>query len=161
MIAASQRTATKSLLGRILASLGAMQVFVQPVLAEECVNTSAFEVCRSIVSMAERLQCYETIVDAGASDEPASKQSNANQSGNEKSATDDKIDELAVTIVQITQDPYGKYYFKTSDGQIWKQLNKEYWSSTVPGEAIIRAGVLRSHFLVNEKGDSTRVTRVK
>jgi hypothetical protein len=68
---------------------------------------------------------------------------------------------LAVTIVRSKKDVNGYHYFQTSDGQVWKQLNANSWSLSVPFDAVIKAGVLGSFFLVNEGGKSTRVKRVR
>ena len=75
--------------------------------------------------------------------------------------TDISVDRIQVTIVRTQKNPNGITYFKTSDGQVWKQINSDNWSLAVPFEADIKSGVLGSFFLVPESGKSTRVRRVK
>jgi len=74
---------------------------------------------------------------------------------------DTSVDRLMVTITRVKKDGSGIHYFKTSDGQVWKQRNAGGWSSEVPFEAEIKKGLMSSFFLVNEGGKSTRVKRVK
>jgi hypothetical protein len=71
------------------------------------------------------------------------------------------VDRLNVTIIRSKKDNSGFYYFQTSEGQVWKQLNATGWSASVPFEAEIKKGVLGTFFLVNEGGKSTRVKRVR
>ncbi len=76
-------------------------------------------------------------------------------------ATNISIDKITVTIKRVKKDGSGIHYFQTSDGQVWKQRNAGAWSSKVPFEAEIKAGIMGSFFLINEGGKSTRVKRVK
>jgi len=76
-------------------------------------------------------------------------------------ATNISIDRITVTIKRVKKDGSGIHYFQTSDGQVWKQRNAGAWSSKVPFEAEIKAGIMGSFFLINEGGKSTRVKRVK
>lgn len=68
---------------------------------------------------------------------------------------------LNVTIVRSQKDSQNIYYFQTSDGQVWKQQEARPWNIKPPFEALIKAGVLGSFFLVHEDSVSTRVKRVR
>ena len=71
------------------------------------------------------------------------------------------VDELGVTIVRMQKGNNRIYYFQTSEGQVWKQVNASAWAQPVPFDAKITKGLLGSFFLVNEGGKSTRVRRVR
>lgn len=69
--------------------------------------------------------------------------------------------ELDVTIVRLKKGNGGFYYFQTSEGQVWKQLNARSWNLKAPFDAKIKKGLLGSFFLVYDGGKSARVKRVR
>ena len=76
-------------------------------------------------------------------------------------ATKITVDEIHVTVVRVKKDGTGRFYFQTSDRQVWKQQEPSSWSLTVPFDAKIEKGMMGSFFLITEGGKSTRVTRLK
>ena len=70
-------------------------------------------------------------------------------------------DRLSVTIVASQKSNVGIHYFKTSEGQVWKQQNAGSWGGGVPFDAVIKTGSFGSFTLIKEGGKSTRVKRVK
>ncbi len=70
-------------------------------------------------------------------------------------------DRLAVTIVRTQKDANGFYYFKTSEGQVWKQQESGSWNIKAPFEAEIKAGLMGVFFLMREGGKSVRVKRIR
>ncbi len=176
-------------LSALLLGLGVSQIFVSPLLADETMNITDIKGCRAITGETERLACYDTISEGGIFNEQKLKEVQVEEFGSlkmpkaaepapapstttsssaapaaatTKSPKKDSSDgKLAVTIVRSKKDKNGFHYFQTSDGQVWKQLNANSWSLTVPFNAVIKAGVLGSFFLVNEGGKSTRVKRVR
>lgn len=177
---------TVPFLSILLLSFGVSQLLVLPLLAGEFTNISNIKECRAIKGDAERLLCYDTVSDGGIFNEQQLKQVQVEKFGSStmrkkpapvtstapatatptipKTVTptaDISGDKLAVTITRTQKAANGIHYFQTSDGQVWKQRNAGSWSTKVPFEAVIKAGILGSFFLVNEGGKSTRVKRVK
>jgi len=76
-------------------------------------------------------------------------------------ATKITVDQIQVTVVRVKKDGTGRFYFQTSDRQVWKQQEPSSWSLTVPFDAKIEKGMMGSFFLISEGGKSTRVTRLK
>jgi hypothetical protein len=145
----------------ILLGFLAMQGPTQALLADELKNVSDFKQCRSIKGKSERLLCYDTIADGDIFNKEVLKQVKAETFGSKTTEMENSLDELTVTIVRVKKDQNRIHYFQTSEGQVWKQVNRENWSSKVPFEANIKSGTLGSFFLVNEGGKSTRVKRVR
>lgn len=184
-----QKTLAAPFLCTLLLSLGASQVIVTPLLADEFTNITDIKGCRVIKGEAERLRCYDMVTDGGIFNEQQLKQVQVEEFGSRTvkkapepaptpapaaapatvtpqeaipaPATEMSADRLYVTIVRSKKDMYGFYHFQTSDGQVWKQQNAGSWSASVPFEAKIKAGAFGSFFLVNEGGKSTRVKRVR
>jgi len=186
-----QKSIAVPLISTLLFGLGVSQIFVLPLLADEITNITDVKGCRAINGETERLACYDTVIEGGIFNEEKLKEVQVEEFGSrtmpkapepapapapaastatttapvaattkspKKTSSDGK---LAVTIVRSKKDNRGFHYFQTSDGQVWKQLNANSWSLTVPFDAVIKSGVLGSFFLVNEGGKSTRVKRVR
>lgn len=159
------------LFGSLLLIVGTSLPLSQPLKADEPVNVSDVQECRAIRSKSERLICYDTVVDGGIFNEQQVKQAQRENFGSRgiaaKKVSEESVDEndslekLTVTIVRIQKDASGLRYFQTSDGQVWKQRNRDNWGSEVPFEAEIKSGMLGSFFLVLNGNKSTRVKRVK
>ena len=141
----------------------------------------------AIDAKAERLLCYDTVIDGGIFNKQKLEQVQVENFGSDKmkmetetktvtqtpegteivtttqtkTKTDVSVDEIFVTIVRTQKDGNGIQYFQTDDGQVWKQQNTGKWGSKVPFEAKIKEGSMGSYFLVNEGGKSTRVKRVR
>jgi hypothetical protein len=151
---------TSILLGLVIAQMPA-----QFLLADELKNVTDFTDCRAIKGKSERLRCYDTIADGGIFNEEALQQVRVENFGSKEKETKEEkeaaIDTLTFTVVRIQKDGNGIHYFQTSEGQVWKQVNRGGWSSEVPFEAVIATGALGSFFLANEGGKSTRVKRVR
>lgn len=171
----------------VLLGLVAMLACVQPLLADDFMNISDVKECRKIDASAERLLCYDTVMDGGIFNEQKLKQVQVENFGSDKMRVETEVKtrtqtatgpeittktetktktvvstgEISVTVVRMQKDGSGVHYFQTSDGQVWKQQNSGRWSSTTPFEAIIKEGTMGSYFLVNEGGKSTRVKRVR
>lgn len=182
-----QKVLAAPFLSTLLLSLGASQVIVMPLLADEFTNITDIKGCRVIKGEAERLRCYDTVTDGGIFNEEQLKQVQVEEFGSRTvkeapepaptpapvpaaattqapapaTGRDMSTDRLYVTIVHSKKDMFGFYHFQTSDGQVWKQQNAGSWSASVPFEAKIKAGAFGSFFLVNEGGKSTRVKRVR
>ncbi len=166
-----------------------MLVLIQSLMADEFTNVSDVKGCRVIEARAERLLCYDTVVDGGVFNEQKLKQVQVESFGSSKmtrgkpaatvagsgagakvkpvtpvapgSGKDSSVDRLAVTIIRSKKDARGYFYFQTSDGQVWKQQNSGNWTLKPPFEAEIKEGMLGSFFLMIEGGKSTRVKRVR
>lgn len=134
---------------------------VQPLLADEFMDISDIKECRMIEAKAERLLCYDTVVDGGVFNEQQLQQVQAENFGSNKKEVDISVDILTVTIVRVQKDAYGIHYFYTSDGKVWKQGTRGSWSLKPPFEAELKSGVLGSFFLVAKDSHSIRVKRVK
>jgi len=158
MISLLQRNVTTN---STLAGLCVM-LWCQPsLLADEPVNVSDIKDCRVIKASAERLLCYDTVVDGGIFNQQQLQQVQRENFGSKETAPEISVDRLSVSIVRIQNGANGLRYFHTSDGQVWKQSNSGSWSSTVPFEAELKAGTLGSFFMVSESGRSIRVKRVR
>ena len=157
----SQRNTRILFFGSVLLGLGLMQMPVQPLLADEPVNVSDIDGCRAVKGKAERLLCYDTVADGGIFNEQQLKQVQVENFGSKEKKPEISVDILAVTIVRIQKDAAGLRYFQTSDGQVWKQKEPASWSSKVPFEAELKAGMMGSFFMVNDRGRSIRVKRVR
>jgi len=169
----------------ILLGLVAAQIPAQALFADEFINISEFKECRAMKGKSERLLCYDTIADGGIFNEEKLQQvqvetfggksmkltedsqvSKGSEDSEDKRVIKERepditIDNLNVMVVRVQKDSSGIYYFQTSDGQVWKQVNRGTWSSEVPFEANIKAGALGSFFMENEGGKSTRIKRVR
>ncbi|MDH4055613.1 MAG: type VI secretion protein [Gammaproteobacteria bacterium] len=148
----------KYLMRRIRAALLVLTAMMQPLLADESAEIDSVNDCRAISGDAERLLCYDTVVDGGTFDQ---KQAEKENFGTSKSQPESAVEKLVVTIVRVQKSDSGIHYFHTADEQIWKQVNRGNWSLDVPVQAEIKSGLMGSFFLVTEGGKSTRVKRVQ
>lgn len=148
----------KYLTQRIFMGLLVLTAQVQHLLADEAEEVSNVSDCRSIAGDAERLLCYDTVLDGGIFNQ---KQAQTERFGNKKLQPESAVDKLIVTIVKIQKSKSGIHYFYTADEQVWRQVNRGNWSRTVPVQAEIKSGAMGSFFLVTEGGKSTRVKRVQ
>jgi hypothetical protein len=146
------------LMRRIPAGLLVLMALMQPLLADESSEVNNVNDCRAIKGDAERLLCYDTVVDGGIFDQ---KQAETENFGVSKNQPASDVEKLVVTIVRIQKSDSGIHYFHTADEQIWKQVNRGSWSLDVPVQAEIKSGMMGSFFLVTEGGKSTRVKRVQ
>jgi len=170
-----------------LLGLVIMMACVQPLLADEFMNVSDVKECREINDSAERLVCYDTVIDGGIFNEEKLKQVQVENFGADKMRvetevktktqtaagteitttkktkvrTEVSVGELSVTVTRVQKDGNGVHYFQTSDRQVWKQQNSGRWSTKTPFEATIKEGAMGSYFLINEGGKSTRIKRVR
>ena len=142
---------------RILTGL-VFTALTQSALADESAEVDAVSDCRAISGDAERLLCYDTVVDGGIFNQ---RQAETENFGVNKSQPDSSVEMLVVTIVRVQKSGSGIHYFHTADEQIWKQVNRGNWSLDVPFQAEIKSGLMGSFFLVTEGGKSTRVKRVQ
>ena len=134
----------------------------QSLLAGELVEISDFRGCRSIVSSAERLLCYDTIADGGIYNEQQLQQVQEENFGKKEELPEEiSVDRLAVTIVRVSKSSSGAHYFYTEDGTIWKQSGSGRWSLNAPFQAEIKAGLMGSFILIPESGKSVKVKRVE
>ena len=69
-----QRIVTVELFGSLLLGLLASQMIVLPLMADEFINISDIKGCRVIGGDAERLLCYDTVIDGGVFNEQQLKQ---------------------------------------------------------------------------------------
>lgn len=92
--------------------------------------------------------------------EPASKAAPAPEVA-PAAGTGVSANELDVTVVRLKKGNGGFYYFQTSEGQVWKQINARSWNLKAPFDARIKKGLLGTFFLVHDGGKSTRVKRVR
>ena len=148
----------KYVMRNIAAVLIALAAVMQPLLADESAEVDSVSECRAISGDAERLLCYDTVVDGGIFNQ---KQAETENFGVSKSQPASDVEKLVVTIVRIQKSDSGIHYFHTADEQIWKQVNRGNWSLDVPVQAEIKSGLMGSFFLVTEGGKSTRVKRVE
>ena len=139
----------------------ASQLLLQPLLADDFVNVSEMKDCRPITAKAERLLCYDTVVDGGVFNQQELEQVQKENFGNTKAAQDVSVDQVIVTIVRVQEGASQIHYFHTADGAVWKQTNGGSWKLKAPFEAEIKSGIMSSFFLVAEGGKSTRVKRVR
>lgn len=144
-----------------LLSVIATLVLVQASLADEPINISDIKECQAIEAKAERLLCYDTVAGGGIFNQQQLQKVQVESFGSHEKQADISVDELSASIVRVQNSANGFRYFHTSDGQVWKQQDRGNWSSKVPFEAEIKAGMLGSFFLVTEGGRSTRVKRVR
>lgn len=133
----------------------------QLALADEPIAITDTRECREITADAERLLCYDTVVDGDEFSQKQLTQVQKENFGIKKTSADISVDQLLVTIVEIQKATSGVYYFHTDDGSVWKQKTRGSWNLPVPFKAEIKSGVLGSYFLVAEGGKSTRVKRVR
>ena len=185
------RVLATSFMSPFLLGLIVVLVSVQPLSADELKNVSDVKSCRLIEARAERLLCYDTVVDGGVFNQQKLKQAQVESFGSSKMKVETKttttttavvgtetktttktktkakakteisVDEINVTIVRVKKDANGIHYFQTSDGQVWKQQSSSKWSLNTPFEVEIKEGTMGSFFLINEGGKSTRVKRVR
>lgn len=148
-------------IGLLLPGLVVLQVVLQPLIADDSVETSDIIECRLIAAKAERLLCYDTIADGGIFTQKKLQQVQKERFGNKEKESAPSVDQVSVTIVRIQKASSGTHFFYTADGSVWKQSGKGSWSLAVPFQAQIKAGALGSYFLVAESGKSTRVKRVQ
>lgn len=148
----------KYLMQRIFASLLVLTTLMPPALAGDTEAVSDVKDCRSIAGDAERLLCYDTVIDGGVFNQ---KQVETENFGANKSQPESAVEKLVVTIVRVQKSKSGIHYFHTADAQVWKQVNRGNWSLDVPIQAEIKSGMMGSFFLVTEGGKSTRVKRVQ
>jgi len=139
----------------------ASQVMMQPLLADELVNVSDIENCRAIAAEAERLLCYDTIVDGGVFNQQQLEQVQKENFGSTQAKPDISVDQLIVSIVKVQKGGNRIHYFHTADGAVWKQINAGSWKLKAPFQAEIKSGMMNSFFLVADSGKSTRVKRVR
>jgi len=156
-----QKTVTVLFMLSLLLGLIVSQMLMQTLLADELINVSDVKGCRAIAAKMERLLCYDTVADGGVFNRQKLQQVQTENFGSKKRQPDISVDQLAVTIVRVQKGATGIHYFHTADGKVWKQSNRGNWSSKVPFQAKIKAGVLGSFFLVTEGGKSARVKRVR
>lgn len=133
-------------------------MLAQSSLAEEPGEIDDIQECRAVGSDAERLLCYDTVLDGGIFNQQKAQIENF---GNTKNQPETTVEKLTTTVVRIQKSDSGLHYFYTADEQVWKQVNRGNWSLNVPIQVEIKAGALGSFFLVTEGGKSTRVKRVQ
>lgn len=68
----------------VLLALGASQLLVLPLLADEFTNISEIKDCRAIQGASERLLCYDTVVDGGVFNQQQLKQVQVENFGSKK-----------------------------------------------------------------------------
>ena len=117
--------------------------------------------CRPITAKAERLLCYDTVVDGGVFNQQELEQVQKENFGNTKAEQDISVDQVIVTIVKVQDGANRVHYFHTAEGVVWKQTNGGSWKIKAPFQAEIKSGIMSSFFLVAEGGKSTRVKRVQ
>jgi len=157
-----QRNLAIPLASLILLSVLATHTFVAPLRADELIDVRNIEECRAIKAKAERLLCYDTIIDGGIFNEQQLLQVQVENFGSTEKQADISVDRVIVSIERIQKETNGFRYFYTSDGQVWKQKNMERWNSKPPFEAEIKSGILGSFFLVAVgTSHSVRVKRVR
>ena len=139
----------------------ASPLLLQPSLADELVNVTDMKDCRPITATAERLVCYDTVVDGGVFNQQELEQVQKENFGNAKAEQDISVDRVIVTIVKVQEGASRIHYFHTADGAVWKQTNSGSWNLKGPFQAEIKSGIMSSFFLVAEGGKSTRVKRVR
>jgi len=148
----------KSVICNVSVSLLLSLAFVQPLQADSSEEIRDISGCRSIAADAERLLCYDTVIDGGVFNQ---QEAQKDSFGTNKSQSESSVDKLMVTIVRVEKSGSGIHYFHTADEQVWKQANRGNWGLEVPFKAEIKAGKLGSYFLVAEGGKSVRVKRVR
>lgn len=153
----------RSVRGLICACI-AMHMAPQTSLADANAGIDRVDGCRAIAADAERLLCYDTVVDGDEYRKEQLQQAQVDafgETGTDADVEIDEVDKIAVTIVKVTKSNTGTYYFHTANDQVWKQSGRGTWSRKVPFDAEIKAGTMGSYFLTNEGGKSTRVQRVR
>jgi len=136
-------------------------MLTQTLLADDFINVSDINDCRSIASEAERLLCYDTVADGGVYNLQQLQQVQKENFGSREKQSDISVDELTVTIVRVQKGANGINYFHTADGKVWKHSGRGSWNLKVPFQAEIKGGLMGSFFLVTEGGKSARVKRVR
>jgi len=136
-------------------------VLVVPLMAGELENVNDVEDCRAIENKAERLLCYDTVVDGGVFNEQQLKQAQVESFGSKDKQAELPVDRVTVTVTRVSKTSTGIHYFYTADGAAWKQSSSGKWNIKAPFEAEIKSGMLGSFFLISEGGKSVRVKRVK
>ena len=155
---------SRKVFSNYLCGLFAVLVLPCVVQAELPAEIDDVRACRELGSDAQRLLCYDSVVDDGVFTRQQAKQAVVESFGNSRSQPDvveDEIEQLPVTIVRVRKSDTGTRYFYTSDEQVWKQTSRGNWSLKAPFEAQIKAGVMGSFFLVTDGGKSMRVKRVR
>ncbi len=139
-------------------------VFACAASAEMQADIENVEDCRALASDAQRLICYDTLVDGGVFTRQQAEKARVERFGSTDKPPEvvkDDIEQLAVTVVRVRKSDTGIRYFYTEDEQVWKQSGRGNWSLKAPFEARIKAGLMGSYFLVTDGGKSMRVKRVR
>lgn len=79
-----KKVVVKPFLSTVLLGLGASQLLVLPLLADEFTNISEIKDCRAIQGASERLLCYDTVVDGGIFNQQQLKQVQVENFGSRK-----------------------------------------------------------------------------
>jgi hypothetical protein len=134
---------------------------------------SALLACQKISNDAQRLACFDQIQlqpqTAGtksSTTEPVVAVKNQtvlteNDFGLEhKAAVKDKLESsVPMVLKKVTKTPFGLQIFSFENGQVWRQVSKETFSTRLGDTYILERGALNSFFL-SEEGNN-RKTRVR
>lgn len=90
-------------LGALILSLGASQMLMLPVFADEIVNISDIKGCREIRGETERLACYDTVSGGGIFNEQKLEQVRVEEFGSSKMKPEAQPQQESPTVV--TADP--------------------------------------------------------
>ena len=144
------------------------------VMADEEFVSSVID-CRSVPSAEQRLQCYDSIVDARAvsgnttatsrSAMPASTATAAAAVDEESfglprvGKDDDRLDRIEATVVKLSTTSSGKVAVVLDNGQTWRQTTSSSLRLSEGDEVVIRRRSMGSYSI--SKPDTSRSMRVK
>jgi hypothetical protein len=135
--------------------------------------------CAEIANDTHRLACYDRLFVPTTSSEPAKSSSTAPAAATESTvvgsdalrdfglseaqrpAKTTAADSITVTIQSIDRRPTGEQVFKTTEGQVWVELEPSSRVRVQPGQTVtIRKAALGSYMLVTPTKVGAKVRRV-
>ena len=142
-------------------------------------DTESARRCAEIQNDADRLACYDrlfmlrgpaTHAESSATDQATGRASptvgddahrDFGLSEAQKPSTSIAADSITVTIQSIDRRPTGEQVFRTTDGQVWLELEPSSRVRVTPGETVtIRKAALGSYTLVTYTKVGAKVRRV-
>ncbi len=166
----SARRSTKKARLMVLLALAAST----SVMADEEFVSSVIE-CRSVLSVEQRLQCYDSIVDdrLGSGNTTATSRTAVPAATATAAATvaeesfglpplgkdDDRLDRIEATIVKLSKTASGKVSVGLDNGQTWRQTTSSSLRLSEGDEVVIRRRTLGAYSM--SKPDTSRSMRVK